>query len=99
QRFGWIAALSVCAHALKIVAVIFLWLRGEGLYFLTGTLVLVGGLQAAALTVVAVWLVRRGRAAVADPVSDEMIAVAESEEGAVPLPAASPSGERSLVSR
>jgi PST family polysaccharide transporter len=86
QRFGWIAAVSILAHALKIAVVALLWWNAKGLLFLSVALVAVGGLQAVALTLVAVVLVRRGRAAVGDPSGPAVRALAEAEE-TPPLPA------------
>ena len=99
QRFGWIAAISIAQQALKIAAVVFLWWKGKGMLYLSATLVVVGGLQAVALTVAAAILVRRGRAAIARR-STAAVALAEADapEKDVPLPADPLPQASSLVS-
>src|SRR5262249_5698381 len=100
QRFGWIAAISIGQQVLKIAAVTFLWWKGKGMLYLSAALVLVGGLQAIALTVCAIVLVRRGRAAIAPDRSAAALALAEAAppEIDVPLPAGPLPQARSLVS-
>lgn len=85
QRFGWIATVSILAHALKIAVVALLWWKAKGLLFLSVALVAIGGVQAVALTLLAVALVRKGRAAVASAPSPATRALADEEES-TPLP-------------
>lgn len=100
QRFGWIAGISIAQQVLKIAAVVFLWWKGKGLLYLSAMLVAVGALQAVALTIAAMVLVRRGRAAVAQdrPAAALALAEADAPEIDVPLPADPLPQARSLVS-
>jgi O-antigen/teichoic acid export membrane protein len=87
QRFGWMAAIAVVVQAIKIVAVTLLWLKGQGLILLAALLLGLGAGQGAFLTVLAIVLVRRGRAAVGESVPPALLALGTSEEES-PGPAA-----------
>lgn len=99
QRFGWISALSLAANALKIGAVALLWLKGQGVVVLAAALVALGIGQAAVLTALAIGFVRRGRAAVGEPVPVAVRAAAapEREELAAAEVRAEIPRDRSLV--
>jgi O-antigen/teichoic acid export membrane protein len=100
QRYDWIAVISIFSQAFKIAIVAALWWRGKGMLFLSAALVVVGGLTACALTLAAVILVRRGRAAIAAKGSATSLALAEADTDEVgpPLPADPLPQTRSLVS-
>jgi O-antigen/teichoic acid export membrane protein len=88
QRYGWIASISIVSQVIKIAIVAVLWWKGRGMLFLSAALVVVGGLQGVALTLAAVILVKRGRAAVAAQSSATSMALAEADADEIrpPLP-------------
>jgi O-antigen/teichoic acid export membrane protein len=100
QRYDWIAVISIVSQVIKIAIVAALWWNGRGMLFLSAALVVVGGITAAALTLAAVILVRRGRAAVAAQGSATSVALAEADADEVgpPLPADPLPQTRSLLS-
>jgi O-antigen/teichoic acid export membrane protein len=100
QRYDWLAFISIVSQVLKIAIVAALWWNGKGMLFLSAALVVVGGLTAGALTVAAVILVRRGRAAVGarPPAASVALYEADADEIGPPLPRDPLPQTRSLVS-
>lgn len=93
QRFGWMAAIALVVQFLKIAAVTVLWIKGQGLILLAALLLGLGIAQGIVLTLLAFTFVRRGRAALGEPVPEAVAAIGTPEEEA-PGPAAAGAARR-----